>query len=173
MSFRFLFFWACLIPLAGSATSRVSAQLIEEPNPLFRSDHASEITLRFTEEEWSKLQPSKDIDWDVGRAFGEVISDASQGKEFRAGKESRPGLGGDAAAFDEVLRQQAVRAVQTRPRAAASATAAIAESAQNRLSVAREEAEMAAARQSPRLPAQRLRVRRARPQAPPRRCTST
>ncbi len=94
MSFRFLFFWACLIPLAGSATSRVSAQLIEEPNPLFRPDHASEITLRFTEEEWSKLQPSKDIDWDVGRAFGEVISDASQGKEFRAGKESRPGLGG-------------------------------------------------------------------------------
>ena len=94
MSFRCWFFWACLIPLAGSATSSVSAQLIEEPNPLFRSDHASEITLRFAEEEWSKLQPSKDIDWDVGRAFGEVISDASQGKEFRAGKESRPGLGG-------------------------------------------------------------------------------
>ena len=94
MNFLFLLFGACLILLSGSAASSVNAQLIEEPNPLFRSDRASEITFRFTEEEWSKLQPSKDIDWDVGRAFGEVISDASQGKEFRADADSRPGLGG-------------------------------------------------------------------------------
>ncbi|MGB1930601.1 MAG: CotH kinase family protein, partial [Mariniblastus sp.] len=83
-----------LIPLAGLLPSDVSGQLISEPNALFRSNRVSKITLRFTQEEWSKLQPSKDLDWDVGRAFGEVISDASQGKEFRAGKESRPGLGG-------------------------------------------------------------------------------
>lgn len=87
----FLFF---LIPLAGLLPSDVSGQLISEPNALFRSNRVSKITLRFTKEEWSKLQPSKDLDWDVGRAFGEVISDASQGKEFRSGKESRPGLGG-------------------------------------------------------------------------------
>jgi hypothetical protein len=91
MNFHFLY---CLILSFGIAPFSVAAQLMEEPNPLFRSNRASEITLRFTEEEWAKLQPSKDLDWDVGRAFGKVISDAGQRKEFRAGEESRPGLGG-------------------------------------------------------------------------------
>ena len=94
MKFRFLFLLYCLVLLIGFSPSCVIAQLIAAPNPLLGSNRVSKITLRFTEEEWSKLQPSKDLDWDVGGAFGEVISDASQGKEFRAGEESRPGLGG-------------------------------------------------------------------------------
>lgn len=91
MNFHFLYF---LIFSFGIAPLGVTAQLMEEAHPLFRSNQASEITLQFTEEEWAKLQPSQDLDWDVGRAFGKVISDAGQGKEFRAGEESRPGLGG-------------------------------------------------------------------------------
>ncbi len=94
MSLRLLLLCVCLVPVAGTTSSIVVAQTIEGPHPLFQPDRVSEITLQFTEGEWSKLQPSEDIDWDIGRAFGEIISDASQGKEFRGGDEDRPGLGG-------------------------------------------------------------------------------
>jgi len=80
--------------MAGLVPSVVVAQTLEGPHPLFQPDRVSEITLRFTVGEWEKLQPSEDVDWDIGRAFGEIISDASQGKEFRGGDGDRPGLGG-------------------------------------------------------------------------------
>ena len=94
MSLRLLLLCVCLVPVSGTTSSIVVAQTIEGPHPLFQPDRVSEITLQFTEGEWGKLQPSEDIDWDIGRAFGEIISDASQGTEFRGGDENRPGLGG-------------------------------------------------------------------------------
>jgi spore coat protein CotH len=94
MSLRLLLLCVCLVPVSGTTSSIVVAQTIEGPHPLFQPDRVSEITLQFTEGEWGKLQPSEDIDWDIGRALGEIISDASQGKEFRGGDENRPGLGG-------------------------------------------------------------------------------
>ena len=94
MSLRLLLLCVCLVPVAGTTSSIVVAQTIEGPHPLFQPDRVSEITLQFTVGEWAKLQPSEDLDWDIGRAFGEIISDASEGKEFRGGDENRPGLGG-------------------------------------------------------------------------------
>jgi spore coat protein H len=94
MNLRFLHICVCLVQIAWTVPSSVVAQIDERSHALFQSDRVSEITLRFTEEEWDRLQPSEEVDWDVRRAFGEVISDAIQGKEFRAGEENRPGLGG-------------------------------------------------------------------------------
>jgi spore coat protein CotH len=90
--FSFFFYW--LISSLGFAFSSVDAQLMEEPHVLFQPNRVSEITLRFSEQEWRKLQPSTDLDWDVGSAFNQVISDASRSKSFRVDEESRPGLGG-------------------------------------------------------------------------------
>ncbi|MGI9467962.1 MAG: CotH kinase family protein [Rubripirellula sp.] len=94
MSLRLLLLCVCLVPMSGTVPSIVVAQMIEGSHPLFQPDRVSEITLQFTVGEWAKLQPSEDLDWDIGRAFGEIISDASEGKEFRGGDENRPGLGG-------------------------------------------------------------------------------
>lgn len=94
MNSRLLLICVWGIGVAWTVPSTVIAQVTEGADTVFQSEHASEIILRFTAEEWSRLQPSSELDWDVGRAFGEVISDASQGKEFRAGEENRPGLGG-------------------------------------------------------------------------------
>ena len=90
--FSFFFYW--LISSLGNAFSSVDAQLMEEPHALFQPNRVSEITLRFSEQEWRKLQPSADLDWDVGSAFNQMISDASRSKSFRVDEESRPGLGG-------------------------------------------------------------------------------
>ena len=94
MNLRILLAFVLLFAVAWTVSSTVFAQGNQDSCVLFQPDRVSEITLRFTADEWAKLQPSEDLDWDVGRAFGEVISDASQGKEFRAGEENRPGLGG-------------------------------------------------------------------------------
>lgn len=94
MNFRVQFLCVCLILLALLLPSRSVAQRHEGSHAFFALDRISEFNLRFTEEEWGRLQPAKELDWDVGEAFGEIITDAAHGKEFRANDETRPGLGG-------------------------------------------------------------------------------
>ena len=94
MIFRVLLFCCYVAPLVWMLPAKAVAQSEPSSNPLFRPDRVSEISLHFSRQEWARLQPPDDLDWDVGRAFGEVISDASKGKAFRSGEENRPGLGG-------------------------------------------------------------------------------
>ena len=55
----------------------------------------SSVTLQFATEQWEKIQPPHDVDWDIGEAFRKLGEDAAQGtRPFRNGADMRPGLAG-------------------------------------------------------------------------------
>lgn len=69
-------------------------QSSKDADALFDMKRVESIHLKFTEAEWQKLQPPKDVDWDIDKAFGKLGRDAMQGGDFRADDNKRAGLAG-------------------------------------------------------------------------------
>ena len=72
----------------------VMAQEDSESDSLFGLDTVTEIEIRIEPDEWAKLQPSDDVNWDIGQAMQALINDAMTGEDMRSEKSSRPGLAG-------------------------------------------------------------------------------
>lgn len=70
------------------------AQTASESDSLFDMTQALEIHFDFTPEQWERLQPPDDLDWDVDAAFRDLIKDAQDGKNFHSEFSTRPGLAG-------------------------------------------------------------------------------
>ena len=67
------------------------------PESLFGLDNVIDVHIRIDPEEWAKLQPPADVRLDgeaVGKAFGDLIEDATRGGHFHSEKSTRPGLAG-------------------------------------------------------------------------------
>lgn len=71
-----------------------SAQGQKDSDSLFGLTNVVEVHFKFSSDEWEKLQPPDDVDWDFGRALEGVIRDAAAGKNFHSEKSSRPGIAG-------------------------------------------------------------------------------
>ncbi len=69
-------------------------QALNDTDSLFDMKRVESIHLKFTEAEWQKLQPPKDVDWNIDNAFGKLGRDAMQGGDFRADDNKRAGLAG-------------------------------------------------------------------------------
>jgi len=73
------------------------APTLADPHPsdsFFGMTKVSEIHIQFEPDQWQAIQPPDDVNWDVNKAFGDLISDAMAGKHFHSEKSSRPGLAG-------------------------------------------------------------------------------
>ncbi|MGK0186142.1 MAG: spore coat protein H [Verrucomicrobiales bacterium] len=79
-----------------TAALNVSAQNEPEPGQesLFGLDSVVDIHLVIESEEWAKLQPAEDTDWDIYKAFGRIDKDAKAGRHYHSDRSSRPGLAG-------------------------------------------------------------------------------
>jgi spore coat protein H len=73
---------------------RIWGQEIMGPESLFGLDKVCDIHLVIEADEWAKLQPPEDADWNIYEAFEQMGQDAEAGKHFHSEKSTRPGLAG-------------------------------------------------------------------------------
>ena len=64
------------------------------PESLFDLGTVCDIHIKISQEEWAKVQPPADTDWDIFAAFERIDKDAQAGRHFHSEKSSRPGLAG-------------------------------------------------------------------------------
>lgn len=61
---------------------------------VFNMKRVSKVRLKISPQEWARLQPGSDVNWDINQAFKRVVEDAEGGRDFRAAPDKRPGLAG-------------------------------------------------------------------------------
>ena len=72
-----------------------AAQDVGNQKDFWNAKSISNVTLQFATDQWEKMQPGRDVDWDINEAFRKLGEDAKLGsRSFRNGPEMRPGLAG-------------------------------------------------------------------------------
>ena len=90
-------FVSCLLVAVFSCSSHLSVwgQNDDPSSALFDTERIARFHFEMSEGEWEKLQPPKDVDWDIEKAFARAGADAMSGnKVFRNGDDVRAGLAG-------------------------------------------------------------------------------
>ncbi|MCH2182572.1 MAG: CotH kinase family protein [Mariniblastus sp.] len=94
MTQKFMCCLAFLLWVNGGLAVRGQVDKGNESDSLFDMQRVVSIRLQFSDEEWAKLQPGPDVNWNIEQAFSRLTQDAMEGGEFRADESKRPGLAG-------------------------------------------------------------------------------
>lgn len=79
-----------VVPVAKAVATQESS----DSDSLFGLGTVTRIEIRIEPSEWAKLQPPKDVDWNIGKAMEVLVGDAIAGRDMHSDKSSRPGLAG-------------------------------------------------------------------------------